>query len=120
MSTISNSNKRIAHNTFFLYGRMLFVLFISIYTTRVVLKELGIVDYGIYNVVCGFVSMFNFFNTTMSSCTQRFYSFELGKGAEGDINKIYRTSIIIQLIIVELSLLYLKRNKFLILKIEYY
>ena len=83
---------------------MLFVLFISIYTTRVVLKELGIVDYGIYNVVCGFVSMFNFFNTTMSSCTQRFYSFELGKGAEGDINKIYRTSIIIQLIIVILLL----------------
>ena len=54
----SGNNKRIAKNTVFLYARMIIVLFVSIYTTRVVLTTLGINDFGIYNVVCGFVSMF--------------------------------------------------------------
>ena len=79
MSDNSSSNKRIARNSILLNIRMVFVLGISLYTTRAVLLLLGVEDYGIYNVVCGFVSMFVFLNTAMSNGIQRFYNFELGK-----------------------------------------
>ena len=75
---------------------MLFVLVISIYTTRVVLQSLGVEDFGIYNVVCGFVSMFAFFNTTMSNGIQRFYNYEAGKGTVADVTHVFRTAVIIQ------------------------
>lgn len=63
----SLANKRIAKNSIFLTIRMVIVLLISLYTTRVVLKVLGVEDYGVYNVVCGFVSMFTFLNASMSN-----------------------------------------------------
>ena len=72
----SSNNKRIAKNTLFLYLRMILVLVVSLYTTRVVLNALGVVDYGINNVVAGFVSMFAFLNTSMSNGIQRFYNFQ--------------------------------------------
>ena len=52
---------------------------ISIYTSRVVLKELGVEDYGIYNVVGGVVAMFSMFSATFVSASQRFLSFSIGK-----------------------------------------
>lgn len=70
MSNIE-SNKRIAKNTAFLYIRMILVLFVSIYTTRIVLRALGVIDYGIYNVVAGFVAMFAFLNTSMANGTNK-------------------------------------------------
>ena len=76
---ISN-NKRIAKNTLMLYLRMFFILAVSLYTSRVVLKTLGISDYGVYNVVGGFVSMLAYLNTTFVGATQRFMSYALGKG----------------------------------------
>ena len=92
----SSLNRRIAKNSVFLTIRMVVVLLISLYTTRVVLKVLGVEDYGVYNVVCGFVSMFAFLNTSMSNGIQRFFNFELGRnGAEG-ANKVFVTSLIIQ------------------------
>lgn len=72
---------------------MVIVLLISLYTTRVVLHVLGIVDYGVYNVVCGFVLMFSFLNTSMSNGIQRFYNYEYGKNGESGANKVYCTSI---------------------------
>ena len=63
----SGNNKRIAKNSIYMSVRMMIVLIISLYATRAVLKVLGIEDYGIYNIVCGFVSMFSFLNTSMSS-----------------------------------------------------
>lgn len=93
----SVNNKRIAKNTLFLYGRMLFVLFVSIYTTRVVLNVLGVTDYGIYNVVCGFVSMFGFLNTSLSNGIQRFYNYEFAKGGEDGIKRVFQTAFLIQL-----------------------
>ena len=72
----SENNKRIAKNSLYMSIRMVVVLFISLYTTRAVLKVLGIEDYGIYNVVCGFVSMFSFLNNSMASATQRYYNYE--------------------------------------------
>ena len=63
MSDNSTNNKRIAKNTFFLTIRMIFVTLVYIYTSRVILNALGVVDYGIYNVIGGFVSMFGFFKS---------------------------------------------------------
>ena len=76
--------------------RMVFVLGISLYTTRAVLSLLGVEDYGIYNVVCGFVSMFVFLNTAMSNGIQRFYNFELGKNGIEGAKKVYSASLVIQ------------------------
>ncbi len=94
-SQLSN-NTRIANNTLFLYMRMLLVLIVSLYTTRVVLKALGVVDYGINNVVGGFVSMFAFLNTSMSNGIQRFYNFKRGNEGDASITKVYNTALLIQ------------------------
>ncbi|MCK9563343.1 MAG: MATE family efflux transporter [Bacteroidales bacterium] len=75
----SENNKRIAKNTMFLYFRMLLVMGVSLFTVRIVLKVLGVEDYGIYNVVAGVVSMFGFLSGTMASASQRFFAFEIGK-----------------------------------------
>lgn len=99
------NNKRIAKNTFFLYGRMLFVLFVSIYTTRVVLNVLGVEDYGTYNVVCGFVAMFGFLNTSLSNGIQRFYNFEYVRSGKLGVKKVYQTAFLIQSILAILVVL---------------
>ena len=96
---MNTGNKRILKNTFFLYFRMIFVLLVSLYATRVVLNVLGVVDYGIYNVVAGFVSVFSFLNTSMINSIQRFYNFENGRGNIEGLKKIYSASIIIQVLI---------------------
>jgi len=88
MQDNSANNKRIAKNTMFLYFRMILILVVTLYTSRVVLAELGVVDYGIYNVVGGVVVMFSFINSSMTTSTQRFLTFELGKG---DFKKLSAT-----------------------------
>ena len=62
MSNVGENSKRIAKNTLLLYFRMLFMMVISLYTSRVILSVLDIEDYGIYNVVAGVVAMFGFLN----------------------------------------------------------
>lgn len=79
MTEQQSNNKRIAKNTLFLYTRMILIMLVTLYTSRVILAELGVEDYGIYNVVGGVVMMFSFLNACMSSSTQRFLTFELGK-----------------------------------------
>src|SRR5690554_7589153 len=74
----SSNNKRIARNTMLLYVRMLLTMAVSLYTSRVVLRVLGVDDYGIYSVVGGFVAMLGFLNNAMASGTQRFLTYELG------------------------------------------
>lgn len=71
---------------------MIFVLLVSLYTTRVVLNTLGVSDYGIYNVVAGFVSMFAFLNSAMNNTTQRFMNFEKGAGNKESLNCVFVTS----------------------------
>ncbi len=68
----------------------------NLYITRVVLNVLGASDFGLYNVVCGFVAMFGFLNTSMINGIQRFYNYELGKNGESSIVKVYNTSVLIQ------------------------
>lgn len=99
MSDISNNNSRIAKNTLFLYIRMFLVLLVSLYTTRIVLNALGVVDYGIKNVVAGFVSMFAFLNASMSNGIQRYYNYTYGKEGEQSLTRVYNTALLIQFIL---------------------
>ncbi len=85
---------------------MIIVLFINLFTTRLVLKGLGVDDFGIYNVVCGFVSMFTFLNHSISNGIQRFYNYELGKNGEYGASMVYNTSLIIQFCIIVILLLF--------------
>lgn len=95
----SAANKRMAKNSLFLSIRMVFVLIIGLYTSRVILQVLGVTDFGVYNVVCGFVAMFTFLASTMSTGIQRFYNYELGKKNMDNVNKVYNTALFIQLIL---------------------
>lgn len=88
--------KKIVTNTAYLYIRLIFVLLISLFTVRIVLGALGEIDYGIYNVVCGFVSMFGFLNTSMTNGVQRFYNYSLGKNEGESIGMVFTTSLYIQ------------------------
>ena len=78
MSNIEN-NKRITKNTLLLYFRMMLTMLVSLYTVRVVFSTLGLVDYGLYNVVGGIVVMFSFLSNTMAAASQRFFAFDLGR-----------------------------------------
>ena len=93
MITTSENNKRIAKNTLLLYVRTLFVMVVSLYTSRVVLNTLGVSDYGIYNVVGGIVTMFGFINSSMTSATQRYITFALGKGDISQLQKVFSTAL---------------------------
>ncbi len=97
--TASENNKRIAKNTLLLYIRMLFSMAVTLYTSRVVLNTLGVDDYGIYNVVGGVVAMFGFLNTAMSTSTQRYLTFELGKGDFLQLQKVFSVSLSIHFLI---------------------
>lgn len=79
MSAISVKNKRIAKNTIYLYVRMIFFLLIKLYISRVALQVLGVLDYGIYNLVAGIIVMFSFLNSAMNGACQRFFNIALGE-----------------------------------------
>ena len=102
-----SENKRIAKNSLYLYLRMFITLLVGLYTSRITLIALGVSDYGIYNVVGGFVTMFVFLNLAMVNSTQRYITYELGKGNTKNLEVCFSTSvnihIIIALIIVLLS-----------------
>lgn len=78
---------------------MAITMFISLYTSRVILKNLGIEDYGTYNLVGGIVAMFGFLNTSMSACTIRFITNCIAIGDIEDSQKTFGTSIIVHLLI---------------------
>ncbi len=98
MSDNTANSKRIAKNTLLLYIRMIFLMLVSLYTSRVVLAALGVDDYGIYNVVGGIVTMFTVISASLSTAISRFITFELGKENQQRLNTIFSTSIIIQII----------------------
>lgn len=89
----SADNKRIAKNTMMLYFRMILTMVVTIYTSRVILTTLGVVDYGIFNVVGGFVSMFAVLNSSMSAATSRFLIFELGRKDYPQLKKVFNASL---------------------------
>ena len=85
----SDNNKRIAKNTLLLYFRMLFMMVVSLYTSRVILNALGVEDFGIYNVVGGVVAMFTVISGSLSAAISRFITYELGKGDQYKLQKLY-------------------------------
>ena len=93
MSDTSANNKRIAKNTLMLYVRMMLLLVINLYTSRVILNELGVDDYGIYNVVGGIIVILSFLNSAMASGTQRFMNVEMGRKDQNALNKVFSTSL---------------------------
>lgn len=94
--TQSDNTKRIAKNTFIMYIRMLVMMLIGLYTSRVVLNVLGISDYGIYNVVGGLVGMFSIISSSLSSSISRFITVEIGKNNLSRLKDIFATSFIAQ------------------------
>ena len=96
----SYRTRRIAKNTLMLYVRMLFMMFMGLYTSRIVLQALGEGDYGIYNVVGGVVAMFTIISGALNSAVSRFITFEMGKGEGARLNKVYSTAVIIQIVLV--------------------
>lgn len=92
MPNIGN-NKTIAKNTLILYIRMFFTMTVSLYTSRVVLNTLGIQDYGVYSIVGGIVTLFSFFNGAMTSATQRFLAFDIGKNDIMQLKKTFNATL---------------------------
>lgn len=105
MTSHTKNNQRIAKNTLLLYFRTFITLLISLYTSRVILRTLGVEDFGIYNVVGGVVAMFGFINGSMTSATQRYITFSLGKGDIKNLQKVFSTALQIHFLIAGLIIL---------------
>lgn len=101
----ASDNKRIAKNSIYLTIRMIIVLLVSLYTTRVIIDALGVEDYGIYNVVAGFVSMFTFLSSAMNNGIQRFYNYEIGINGDIGLKVVYNVSLRVQIILAILLFL---------------
>ncbi|MBO5627978.1 MAG: oligosaccharide flippase family protein, partial [Aeriscardovia sp.] len=96
---MATNNAVVAKNTMVLYIRTLFTMLVSLYTSRVVLRVLGVTDYGIYSAVGGVVAMFGIVSGALSSSISRFITFELGKNNKEKLSAIFATSINILLIL---------------------
>lgn len=84
-----SDNKRIAKNTVFLYFRMLLIMGVSLYISRVILSILGVEDFGIYNVVGGIVVIFTTLCGSLGSATSRYITFELGRKDYEKLNRVF-------------------------------
>lgn len=99
MQAKGSDNRRIAKNTLMLYIRMFFTMTVSLYTSRVILRTLGVTDYGINNVVGGVVVMFSFLNGAMASATQRYLNVDLARGDTVHLQASFRTAMQIHMLI---------------------
>jgi O-antigen/teichoic acid export membrane protein len=98
MSESNYSQKIIMKNTVMLYIRMAVIMGITLYTSRVVLKVLGVDDFGIYNIVGSVVVSLTFIQSALNSATQRFISYELGLGNVERARGVFSMSLNIQLL----------------------
>ena len=87
-------SKLIARNTVLLYIRMIFLMVISLYTSRIVLAALGVEDYGIYNVVGGVVSVLGFLNATITTSSSRFITVALASGDSDNMSNTFSTVLL--------------------------
>lgn len=94
-----STGKRLAKNTAYMYGRMILLTLITLYTSRVVLRELGVEDFGIYNVVGSVVAMFSALRSLFATSTQRFMNYEMGKGNSDRLQLVFNTGTIINVIL---------------------
>lgn len=98
MLKYTHDTKKIAKNTLYLYFRTILIMGVTIFTSRVILDVLGVEDYGIYNVVGGFVSMFSVLSGTLTVASQRFIAYELGKD-NSKIQQVFSTTVSIHLLL---------------------
>ncbi|HTG56515.1 MAG TPA: hypothetical protein VL943_09620, partial [Niabella sp.] len=105
---MSARNKRIAKNTLMLYARQLLILFVSLYTVRVVLDELGIEGFGIYGAVAGLVALGTFLPGSLAQATQRFFSFALGEEDEERLKKTFSVNRVLYVSVAIIAFVALK------------
>lgn len=94
-----NNANRVILNTGFLYVNMIVSLSVQLVSVRILLRALGIVDYGIYTVVAGVVAMFAFLNVAMAASTQRYLSYALGEGDKNRLSELFYQSVVLHLLI---------------------
>lgn len=95
MNKETNRSKRVAKNTALLYLRMIIVMMVSLFTSRVILVKLGVEDYGIYNIVGGVVAMFGVLSSSLVASVSRFLTYDLGTGNIDHLRKTYSVSLIV-------------------------
>lgn len=100
------NNTRIAKNTLMLYARMILLMVISLYTSRVILDTLGIEDYGINNVVAGVITMLSFITGSMSCAVTRFLTVAIGEGDPENSKKIFGSLLLIQVILAAIIVVF--------------
>ena len=104
MEEAITNNKRIAKNTFLLYIRTFVVMIVSIFTSRVILKALGVEDYGVYNVIGGMVAMFAVVSNSLAASISRFITFEIGRGNNVRLLQVFATSKVVLLVLAGIVL----------------
>ena len=104
MEQLDRSNKRIAKNAILLYVRMFVIMCVSFFTSRMVLMALGVSDYGLFNLVGGFIVLFNVLSNALSTGTSRFITYALGVNDEGLINRTFSTAVKVHLVLVVIFL----------------
>lgn len=102
------TNSKIMKNTLMLYTRQILIVFVNLYTVRVVLNVLGVEDYGVYYVVAGIVAFFSFLQGTMASATQRFFSFALGAKEENKLEQTFSMNLLVYIFIALLAFILLQ------------
>lgn len=102
---MNTTGKRLAKNTAFMYIRMFVLIVVSFYTSRIVLQQLGVEDYGIYNLVGSIVAMFNSLRAIFASSTQRYLNYEMGQQNESNLKLVFNLSIYINLCIAAIFIL---------------
>ena len=105
MDALSSDNKRIAVNTFFLYIRMLLMMVVSLYTSRIVLDALGVVDFGLYNVVGGIVVALGFLSGTLNTASSRFITVALSKGCLDEMKKTFSNVLFVNILLAVIVLI---------------
>lgn len=96
---MSTDTKKIAKNTMFMYLRLIVIIPLAFFTSRIVLQQLGVADYGIYNVVGGVISFFSILRSSFASATQRFYNVAMATKDSIELSRLFTTSLVIHIII---------------------
>jgi O-antigen/teichoic acid export membrane protein len=104
METFEKSAAKLYKNTLFLYGRMFFLMLITLFTSRLTLQCLGVTDFGIYNVVAGVITILSFLSNSMALSVNRFLAFEMGKGNIERLKLVFSVSLVVHVIIAIFAL----------------
>jgi len=105
MTTITENNKQIAKNTLLLYFRMLLMIVINLYTSRVILQVLGVEDFGINNVVGGIITMLGFLTGSLAGASSRYITYDLGKGNMMIMKKTFGNILSIHLLLSVITII---------------